>query len=316
MFDIRARLRGTWGGFYRPVLICLLGLALLWGSQPARGGLVDPDRALAHLRAQCALGPRNPGSPGHAACKAYIIGALRQSGAQVDTFGFSYVPPWSERAIWLTDIVGRFGSEATGGILFGAHWDTRPRADRDPNPDRRGDPILGANDGASGVGLLLALAEGLSNQVLEKPVYLVFFDGEDLGREGHPEEYLIGSRHMAAEGLLPKVELAIIFDMVASESATIGLESTSRHLFPLWSRLVEEAMRAVGTDVFDLGPTPSLIDDHVPLIEAGLAALLVADFRDPYWHTHADTPSHCCRRGLGACGALAEQILVMLGCVR
>lgn len=267
------------------------------------------ERAFEHLEAQCAVGPRNPGSPGHEAIREYIHDVLAASGGRVVEQTFRQFAPGLEDTVTLTNLIATFGPSGKGGLLLGAHWDTRPWADRDPDPARRGEPILGANDGASGTALLLALAETFRDQPPDLPVTLVFFDGEDLGRESHSDEYLAGSRHFAAllTGALP--EAAVVVDMVASATMQLAVEEQSRAVFPELAALVEQLALEEHLTSFLPGSGPSVTDDHVPLIEAGIPTILLIDFRDPYWHTLGDRPEHCSARSLDQAGRLVELLV-------
>jgi hypothetical protein len=276
------------------------------GSPP--GGFPEA-RAFELLVAQCALGPRNPGSQGHRAGLEYIRRILEKAGGRVTLQSFLHRAPGLPAAVELTNIVGKFGPSRGGGLLLGAHWDTRPWAEQDPDPTRRAEPIIGANDGASGTALLLALAETFRDHPPEIPVTLVFFDGEDLGREAHPEEYLAGSKHFAAHIPAPYPEAALVVDMVASETMQLAVEHRSRSYFPDFAALIDQLAAEEEVTGYLAGAGPAVIDDHLPLIEAGIPTVLLIDFRDPYWHTHRDVPNHCSATNLGAVGRLILRVV-------
>lgn len=265
--------------------------------------------AFAHLVAQCEMGPRNPGSEGHRRCAAYIQRVLEASGGQVILQRFRHEGPGLPEPVELTNIIARFGPLRDGGLLLGAHWDTRPWADRDPNPENRDLPILGANDGASGTALLLTLAESFSERPPEIPVLLVFFDGEDLGRVEHADEWLAGSRHFAAHFPKPFPEAGLVVDMVASESMVLTVEQQSRQWFPEMALLLDQLASEVGLTGYCPGEGPGVLDDHIPLCEAGLPTLLLIDFRDPVWHTMQDIPAHCSAPNLEKAGRLVERLV-------
>jgi len=298
------------GAFWGPA-----GAALPpWQAAPPAGNAAAAgdalgERAFTHLKAQCAFGPRNPGSSGHARCGEYIREVLVRAGGAVSTQTFSHKAPALPEPVELTNILARFGPQRAGGILLGAHWDTRPWAERDPDPARRDEPILGANDGASGTGLLLALAESFRAEPPQIPVLLVFFDGEDLGREGYSGEYLAGSRHFAAN--LPELipEMAVIVDLVASSSMVLTLDLTTRTFFPEWGTLIDGLARRLDLTAYDGNWGPELIDDHIPLLEVGLPAICLIDFRDPFWHTHKDRPENCSAVNLGQTGRLVHALI-------
>jgi glutaminyl-peptide cyclotransferase len=287
----------------------------LAGAGVALAGVILPaqafpaQRALEHLHAQCAFGPRVPGTPAHRACRAYIAGVLRGSGGRVEEQTFTHTPPGLGHAVELTNIIARFGPRRSGGLLFGAHWDSRPWADLDPDSTRRDEPISGANDGASGTAVLLALAETWATDPPPIPVLLVFFDGEDLGRSGYSEEYAVGSRYLSLQFPPPLPSAGLVLDMVASETAVFSLEASARGAFPEFARLVDDLALELGLTAYQAEAGPAVYDDHVPLVEAGLMTLLLVDFRDPHWHTQDDTPRHCAAEPLGQAGRLVERLV-------
>jgi len=285
----------------------ILGILALLGAAVASAAAFPAERAFEHLRAQCDLGPRNPGSEGHRRCADYIRSTLEAAGGRVTLQTFSHVLPENGQNLELVNILARFGPRRSGGILLGAHWDTRPWADQDPDPAAHRRPILGANDGASGTGVLLALAESFADDPPSVPVLLVFFDGEDLGRPGKHEEWCIGSRYFANHFPAPIPDVGMVIDMVASKSMILTVELKSREFFPDQAALVEQLAAEEGLLHFQPGAGPSVMDDHVPLIEAGLPTLLLIDFRDPVWHTLQDIPAHCRTSSLAEAGRLVER---------
>ncbi len=294
------------------VAILIAGDGRLLSGAAAAGRLAEAfpaARAFAHLEAQCALGPRNPGSAGHARCREYIRKILSNSGGRVTLQAFRHQAPGLPEPVELTNIIARFGPLRSGGLLLAAHWDTRPWADLDPDPRRRDDPILGANDGASGTALLLTLAEEFRESPPPMPVMLIFFDGEDLGRVGHPEEYAAGARYFADHFPGPFPEAGLVVDMVASGSMRLSLEAGSRRLCPSLAALLDGLAAQLGFEAYDPLWGPSVIDDHIPLLQWGLPTLCLIDFRDPVWHTHGDRPQACSPVNLGMTGRLVGALI-------
>ncbi|MGA9116359.1 MAG: M28 family peptidase [Bacteroidota bacterium] len=309
----------------------LLGALLLSGGCADRGGderektletspeaiTVPPfngARAFRHLVRQVEFGPRNPNSPGHAACLAYLRSEMQAGGAEVTLQEFTR-EGYGGEVLRLTNIVARFHPRAVERILLCAHWDTRPRADRDPDPARREQPIPGANDGASGVAVLLELAFLLRDHVPPCGVDIVLFDGEDYGREGDLDLYLLGSRHYART-LEPDrfPSFGILLDMVGDSELRLPVEPYSRAYAPDIVDLVWGRARALGVDQFVEEEGPAVQDDHLPLNEAGLKTVNIIDFAYPdathrYWHTHADTPEHCSPGSLEAVGSVIAHIV-------
>lgn len=252
--------------------VLLLGCSAQPG--PALGGF-DGDRALQHAQAQCAFGPRPVGSEALARTGDYIISQLDGFGWEVQTQEFEY------QGFPIRNMIGRKGEGSV--VILGAHYDTRPLADRDPQ--RPEEPIVGGNDGASGVAVLLELARMLGSVQLEKEVWLAFFDAEDRGRiEGWP--FSVGARYMA-EHLNIMVEAVIVVDMVGDRDQQLYYEGNSDPSLRerLWSLAAELGYE----DYFIPEVRHTLTDDHVPFVERGIPAVDIIDFDYPYWHTTKDT---------------------------
>ncbi|MGB9302049.1 MAG: M28 family peptidase, partial [Anaerolineae bacterium] len=175
----------------------------------------DGERAYQYALDQCEIGPRPPGTEAGWATGDYIITQLEASGWQVDTEEFEY------RGVRLRNIVGKLGQGPV--VILGAHYDTRPVADRDR--EHANQPIIGGNDGASGVAVLLELADVLAPEELEHEVWLAFFDGEDSGNlQGWP--FCVGSSHMAAH-LAVNPAYVIVVDMVGDTKQELYYEGNS-----------------------------------------------------------------------------------------
>lgn len=263
----------------------------------------DGSSAFAHLEQQCALGPRYPGSPGHVAVQRYIAGKLEEFGARVTRQPFEAVLSTGD-TLRLVNIVGSYRPDARKRILLGAHYDTRPRADRDPDPANRAKPILGANDGASGVAVLLELARLLSLAEPSVGVDLVFFDGEDWGEEGNTADYLLGSRRHAKGLGVRRPAAMILLDMVGERDSRIPIEGYSAAASPALCARIFGIARSLRIPNFVQAQGASIIDDHLPFIQAGIPAIDLIDFEYPYWHTLADTPDKCSSESLAAVGSV------------
>ena len=154
------------------------------------------EQAYRYLCQQTDFGPRNPNSPGHSACLRFLALTLGAAADEIRLQEFTH-EGYDRESLPLTNVVAAFLPSMKERILLCAHWDTRPRADQDENRKRRNEPILGANDGASGVAVLLEIARMLKVARPSIGVDIVLFDGEDYGREGDHERYLLGSRYFA-----------------------------------------------------------------------------------------------------------------------
>jgi glutaminyl-peptide cyclotransferase len=261
----------------------------------------DEQRAFTVLNEQCAIGPRDPGSPGHEAVERYLREKLASFGAKVSVQPFEAVVSTGD-TLRLENIVASFHPGSRTRVLLGAHYDTRPRADRDPNPMNRSKPIIGANDGASGVAVLCEVARLLGASKPPVGVDIVFFDGEDYGEEGTLRDYFLGSRHFVATLASHRPEAVIVIDMVGERDARFPCEGLSAAASPALTDRVYSIAARLGIANFVRVEGPSISDDHLPFIQAGIPAIDIIDIDYPYWHTLEDTPDKCSAASLGAVG--------------
>ena len=291
----------------RTLLLCS---TLLIGALPAPAGSpeFDADRAWEHLLAQCAFGNRVPGGEGHSRCSDYLDRSLRATGGMTYLHRFRGKPLGAADSIWMTNISARFGS-AGRQILLGAHWDTRRWADQEPDSTKHNTPILGANDGASGVAVLLVLAELMGELPPPLPVEIVLFDGEDQGTEGDPESWCLGSREHARRIIPPGPRAVVIVDIVAGKDLLICREAISEEFAGWLNDLLfdtAESMRLFG---FENRVCYTIFDDHVPFLQMGIPAVDLVDMHYPQWHTLRDVPDACSKESLEQVGMLLVEFL-------
>ena len=269
----------------------------------------DQDRAFALLEAQCAFGPRNPNSDGHRMCGDFLV---REMGFWTDTVWtqpFTYVSQDTKDTLELRNIVSQFNVQQKDRVILCAHWDTRPMADRDPNPANRHLPILGANDAASGVAVLIEVARQLHLQRVDIGVDIVFFDGEDYGREGVLEDYLIGSKHYVSRLAEPRPRFGVLLDMVGDRELRIPIEGNSWYYAkPIVDKIIAAAQRQKVSRI-ENRPGAPVMDDHVPFLEAGIPVIDLIDMDYAYWHTLQDTPANCSKYSLGDVGRTVLDML-------
>ncbi len=274
--------------------------ALLLGSC-AKVPTFDGERAFSYLLAQCEIGHRAPNSEGHERCRGYLVDFFRERTRNVNEQAFDYVVLTGD-TLHLCNIVASFRPTHGTRVLLGAHWDTRPRADRDPDSTRQHLPILGANDGASGVAVLMEVANALASDEPSVGVDIVLFDGEDYGEEGNRQEYLLGSRHFASVMGGYRPTWGAIVDMVGDRELQIFQERVSlARAGPIVQMVWDEARRQ-GAGAFRPWPGHAIMDDHWPILDMGIPCIDVIDFDYPYWHTHADTPDRCSAASLEQVG--------------
>jgi hypothetical protein len=284
----------------RAILVGLLALAA-----PAQA--FDQDAAWGYLLEQVEFGPRDPGSKGHAACLDWMSKALRDRADRVEPHTFVIADPYGERTLQLTNLKASFRPDDPVRVVFAAHWDTRPRADmEDPPVD---EAILGANDGASGVAVLMALADELAREAPPIGVDLIFFDGEDYGREGDLPNYLLGSRRFVQDFPSYRPAALVLIDMVGRKGLRIPMEGQSLDTNPVLTRVVFNRALTLGLDAFEPVRGRPVWDDHIPFIERGIPAIDLIDLDYPEWHTLGDTPDACDPDSLGQVGRLLVALI-------
>lgn len=265
----------------------------------------DADRAYDDLVAQCDLGTREPNSVGAKAAVKFYTNILKPLADEFYLQKFQLDDPYSDQTLDLTNVIARFQPENPERMILCAHWDTRPRAEYDKQfPDK---PMIGANDGASGVAILLEIARQIQEQPLNIGVDIVLFDGEDYGKPGDLQNYLLGSRYYADHPYQPLARQVILLDMIGDTDLTIKIDPVSYQSSP---RVIEEIWTLaanLGYDQFQWVIGAAMYDDHVSFIDKGIPAIDIIDFEYPgpnnrYWHTHDDTPDKCSPESLDAVG--------------
>ena len=310
-------------------LCCAIGLALVGACDklPSRPKTAfNADSAFSYTRQQVAFGPRVPGTPVAEKAGDWIVKMMK---ARADTV---IEQRWKHKtlkgdSIPLRNILARFNPKATQRVLYVTHWDTRPMADSDPVLGNRGTPILGANDGASGVGLFVALGDALKKTPANVGVDLLFVDGEDYGESFDPPyaDVLLGSQYFANNPPSPdyKPIYGVLWDMIADADLNILQEPKSMAAAP-------EVVTRVWQKAADLGYSRFFIpkaypyavtDDHVPFIEKGFRVIdvLDLDYGPPgpdgeaspnYHHTLQDTMEHISAKSLQIVGDVALALLM------
>lgn len=266
--------------------------------------------AFTYVQKQMSFGPRIPNKPGHQQAGDWLLAELR---ARADTVVVQEIRHVTHKGdtLRLRNFFARFRPQATERVLFLAHWDTRPMADRSMNVAQQRLPVPGANDGASGVAVLLGVADALKAKPPANGVDLLFVDGEDYGDFADTNDVLIGSRWFAAHqppGYQPLY--AVLFDMVGDKDLQIHQEGNSAAFAPEVVRSVWRVAAARGHErqfVPDVRHT--LTDDHVALQKVGIHAIDVVDFDYPYWHTTEDTIDKVSAESLQIVGDVAVSLV-------
>jgi len=275
----------------------------------------DADSLYSFVERQVSFGPRVPGSDAHRECRDYIISALKAYGVDSVAVSRHPVTTFKGENYNAFNIFGSINPAARERILLLAHYDTRPWADEDPDPSLRDTPIDGANDGASGVAVLLETARLAARQLPDSiGVDLLFTDMEDSGRSGGgdtEDSWCLGTREWVKE--MPydagnKPRFGILLDMVGGTGARFHREYFSDRMAPaIVDRIWALAREAGYADRFVNSPGGAVVDDHIPVNRAGIPCVDIIESLNPHtgsfnptWHTTADNLSAIDRNSLKA----------------
>jgi len=256
------------------------------------------------LKRQCAFGPRFPGSKGHAECLAFLYGELSRNADRAVQQAFTGHEPLRRQSFRMVNVIASFGRQSER-LLFCAHWDTRVFADSDPDPKNRKKAVPGANDGASGVAVLLEVARVLKEHPPGRGVDIVFFDGEDNGFEMQFDTWCIGSRYFASRTRPDyRPRCAVLLDMVGDKDLTLPIENNSQKYAPQVVEKIWGKARELGLPGFEQRIGYEVVDDHLELLKVGIPAVDLIDLDYPYWHTVQDTEDKCSPESLWIVGTL------------
>lgn len=275
----------------------------------------DSARAWADLKQQVAFGYRIPGTTVARSTRDWLVKQLTPYAKSVTLQPFSHTLGGKNVQMWniIADIPGTDPAPRVK-VLLAAHWDTRPIADHDPDPAKHKTPIPGANDGASGVAVLLEIARQLKAHPIGHDVTIVLFDGEDYGPD--VDNMLLGSDYYAKNLPNPKPDWGILLDMIGDADLDIYREPNSDQLAGQVNDRIFTAARALG--FLREGGKPGFLDeqymypitdDHIAINKAGVPMADLIDFDYPYWHTTQDTPEHCSAESLRVVGATVLQTI-------
>lgn len=275
------------------------------------------NRAMEHLNYQCSFGPRFPGSSGHDnfadSLKIFLDNLAEVNLVLKD----SIISPLSNKKVEITNFHVRFNPRSSDRIMILAHWDTREFADKDSNFNKIDLPSpIGANDGASGIAILMTLAEMLSkNPPLNIGVDLLFLDAEDMGIYNKPNTWALGAKNFSKYIKNPLPKYAICLDMVGDKDQEFLIEKFSYNIAPNIVRKVWGLANELGYKQFKYIIGQAIIDDHYVLYqETGIPSIDIIDFQYPnstknYWHTIEDTPDKCSAKSLEAVGTVIATLI-------
>ncbi|MCH2449533.1 MAG: M28 family peptidase [Gracilimonas sp.] len=282
----------------------------------------NADSAYHFVQQQVDFGPRVPNSEAHRKAMAYFEEKLRSYAGSNAVFIQKFTAEGYDGTLELGNVIAAFNLNSPDRVMISAHWDSRPRADMDSDSTRKEEPIVGADDGGSGVAVLLELARMFRDNPPPIGVDIVLFDGEDYGKSGSLEKYFLGSRYWSNNPPVPgySPRFGILLDMVGAEGAQFPKEQYSMNYAP---NLVDEVWNIAdekGYDHYFLNEQGAAIsDDHVIVNEkAGIPIINIinhsrtdrgnAEFA-AYWHTHGDNMDIISKETLQAVGDVLAELI-------
>ena len=301
------------------LIAAILAMLSIAGCSSAKGGKADTnaaeaaadstaatvaiqfsdDSALGFVKAQCDFGPRVPGTDAHRRCGDYLAAHMAACGANVIN-QHATLTAFDGTRLPARNIIAEFAPDSSRRILLLAHWDCRPWADHDPDPARRKEPVMGANDAASGVAVLMELARVFATQAPPVGIDLLLVDAEDWGTSDNEESWALGTQYWAKnphrKGYSP--QFGILLDMVGAQGAQFAKEYFSEAYAPSVVRDVwTAALKSGYGNYFTSRSGGGVTDDHIFVNAAGIPCIDIIDYRTdaesgffPGWHTTADTP--------------------------
>ncbi len=285
---------------------------------PVKVPKFDSGLAYEHVEKQLSFGTRVPGSPTHKATKEWMVSTMKSYGWTVEEEHFTATVYTGEQLPG-TNIIAKYNPSAATRILLAAHYDTRHIADKDADATRKSDPIMGADDGASGVGVLMSLAKTISESPLEIGADIVFFDLEDYGDPDKDDSlsWAIGSAHWAKNvDRSYKPKHAILLDMVGAKNATFAREVYSKSMNPDLVNKIWKLAKDMGYgNYFVEGDHGRVTDDHISVANyAGIPMIDIIHMTPAksfghYHHTHKDNIDIIDKRTMKAVGQVITAVV-------
>jgi hypothetical protein len=261
----------------------------------------DAKRAMGYLEAVCKIGPRMSGTEGMKKQQELLEKHFKDLGAKVEYQRFSARQRSVGKPVEMANLVVSWQPELARRVIICSHYDTRPIADQEPDPRKWREPFVSANDGGSGVALLMELAHHMKGLKTHVGVDFVFFDGEEYIFDHDNDEYFFGSKHFGQEYRKnrdkdKKTYLgAVLLDMIGGKRARFPIEQNSWAkaqdlVKDVWKIAEEQKCPAFRADAFSKF---AVEDDHIPLNANGIPAIDVIDFDYAHWHRLTDVPENC-----------------------
>jgi Zn-dependent M28 family amino/carboxypeptidase len=296
----------------RPLFLLLAAATVTACRDDNAGGKFDGAGAMRYAKAQLDFGPRIPGTEGAKKAGDWIVAQMKTRADTVIEQTWIHTTQ-DGKQLPMRNILARFNPQSTSRILYVTHWDTRPMSDGSDNLGERQLPVPGANDGASGVALFVALGDALRKTPPPQGVDLLFVDGEDYGQfDDKLADVLIGSAYFAAHPPEPnyKPMFGVLFDMIGDKDLEIRKEGYSVSEAPeVVARVWAKAAELGYSKYFPDESQGAVTDDHVPLLKAGMRVIDVIDLDYPYHHRPTDTIDKISAKSLSIVGEVAEALL-------
>ena len=285
----------------------------------------NADNAMRLIKEQCEFGPRVTGSEASRLCGDYLIERFKSFGAEVEE-QHGTVTTWEGKQLSARNIIARINPANADRILLCSHWDSRPWADNDPDEANWHTPVLAANDGASGVAVMLEICRILQEKPVKVGIDMICFDAEDLGtpqweedRIGSSNTWCLGSKFWSERAMADnyKARYGILLDMVGGFGATFSREGYSMELAQPIVNLVWQLAGQLGyRQFFPLKDSGFITDDHINVNDAGVPCIdIIPCYNDgpssfgPTWHTLKDTPENIDSNVLKAVGQTLTQLI-------
>ena len=287
--------------------------------------IFNADSAYSYVDKQVAFGPRVPNTKEHQQCADYLSSELKRFGANVIVQDAPVIA-FDGTELKAKNIIGQYNVEKRNRILLFAHWDSRPFADHDPDPKKRNTPILGANDGASGVGILMEIARQINKSGINIGVDIIFFDAEDYGTPEYldvkykPDTWCLGTQYWCNNPHRKDytARYGILLDMVGAPDAVFYKELYSKKFAPNLVDRVWNAAADLGyLSYFSFEDGGQIVDDHVyvnkllniPSIDIIQHEPMSETNFNAYWHTHDDNMDNVDKATLKAVGQTVLEVI-------
>jgi hypothetical protein len=258
----------------------------------------DAKRAMGYLEALCKIGPRISGTEGMKKQQELLEKHFKEHGAQIDWQRFSATQRSVRKGVDMANLIASWYPDRERRVILCSHYDTRPLADQEHDTRNWRKPFVSANDGGSGVALLMEMAHHMKDLKLQVGVDFVFFDGEEYIFE-QDDEYFFGSKHFGREYRKARGKKfyggAVLLDMIGGKKPSFPIEPYSWELAPGLVRAIWGIAEQLECPAFDSKSFAStrVQDDHLALNQNGIPAIDIIDFKYPHWHRLTDTPENC-----------------------